>query len=153
MSVLARYKKPGGFKQLLQLIETSQPEKQAKLLDVVEKETPEWAALITEKKLDPQMVMGWEPDHLVFIFENMSARHCSCLFKAHPELKLENYSTWLKPEKYRDLKNLVDDNTHPSPGEVTAAYNNMLEAVRMLDEEKVIDLKLIDPKLDLSEAA
>lgn len=153
MSILARYKKPGGFKQLLQLIETSQPVKQEKLLGVIENESPDWANLIREKMISADLVLAWDPNHLVVIFEHMNSQHCVCIFKSLGTDKIKDYSTFFKEEKYRDLKNLIDDDREPSKSEIFAAHNNMLETVRYLDEEKKIDLRYINPRLDLSEAA
>ncbi len=153
MSVLARYRKPGGFKQLLQLIETSQPLKQEKLLEVVEKEDPRWAEMIREKKITPEMVLSWKPDHLVVIFEHMMPRHCACIFKNWGSEKIIEYANYFKEEQYRDLKMMIDDSSDPSDSETVAAHNHLLETVRYLDDEKKIDLRYINPILDLSEAS
>ena len=153
MSILARYRKPGGFKQLLQLIETSQPTKQEKLLEVVEKEDPQWAQMIREKKITPEMVLGWKNDHLVIIFEHMMTRHCACLFKMLGEEKLKEFRDLFRGDKYRDIKNIFDDSADPLDTEVVAANNHLLETVRFLDEEKKINLRYINPLLDLSEAS
>ncbi len=153
MSVLARYRKPGGFKQLLQLIETSQPLKQEKLLEVVEKEDPAWADLIRQKKITPDMVLSWKADDLVVIFENMMPRHCACLCKSLDEDRFKEIAALFSPEKYRDVKTIVGDSSHPTEGELVAAHNHLLETVRFLDEEKKINLRYINPMLDLSEAA
>ncbi len=153
MSILARYRKPGGFKQLLQLIETSQPVKQAKLLEVVAKEDPKWADLIKAKRINPEMVLSWKPEELAVIFEHMNPRHCACVFKNMGPDSIKSYATLFTGEKYRDLKSIVDEIDSPKESEVIAAHNNMLETVRYLDEEKKIDLRFIDPKLDLGDAA
>ena len=153
MSVLARYRKPGGFKQLLQLIETSQPLKQEKLLEVVEKEDPTWADRIRAKKITPEMVLSWNNDALVTIFENMNPRHCACIFKQLGRDKFKEFANFFETEKYRDLKNLIDEEGEASAGEILSANNHLLETVRYLDEEKKINLRHIDPLLDLSEAS
>ncbi len=153
MSILARYRKPGGFKQLLQLIETSQPQKQEKLLEVVEKEDPDWANLIRAKKISPEMVLEWEKDHLSLIFENMVSQHCSNIFKTLGIEAFKEYSTLIGPDKYRELKQMLEDSSEPSPAQLASAYTHMLETVRFLDEEKIIDLRYINPILDLSEAS
>jgi hypothetical protein len=153
MSVLARYRKKGGFKQLLQLIETSQPAKQEQLLKVVEKEDPQWAALILEKKITPDMILGWEADQLTLIFEHMVPRHCACLFKSNQELNIDEYARLFRGDKYRDLKALIEDSSEPNNGEVVTAYNHLIETVRHLDEEKIINLRFIDPSLGLDEVA
>lgn len=153
MSILARYKKPGGFKQLLQLIETSQPVKQAKLLEAIANEDPGWADLIQEKKITAEMVLQWDPNHLVVIFEHMIPGHCVTVFKHQGPDSVKDYSNMFQPDKYRELKQAIDDAGEPSPSQLVAAFNHMLETVRYCDEEKKIDLRYIDPELDLSEAA
>ena len=153
MSVLNRYKKPGGFRQLLQLIETSQPVKQQKLLEVVEKEDPQWADLIRQKKIDPDMVLSWDSNHLVVVFEHMNERHCATVFKNQGRDSLLDYKGLFKEDKFRDLKSLVQDEADPTKPEIVAAHNHMLEVVRFLDEEKKLDLRYINPQLDLSEAS
>ncbi len=153
MSILARYRKPGGFKQLLQLIETSQPVKQEKLLEVVEKEDPAWADLIRQKKITGPMILDWDSSHLVIIFEHMNPQHCACIFKHLGNDQLKGYINMFQAEKYRDLKNMVDDGRDPTESEIVAASNHMIETVRYLDEEKKINLRYINPILDISEAA
>ena len=153
MSILARYRKPGGFRQLLQLIETSQPVKQAKLLDVVEKEDPSWADLIRQKKLSPEMVLTWDLDHLTTIFESMVPRHAAVVIKNISDEKLIEFRQMFKLDKYNEIRDIVDSISSIQAAEIVAAHNHMLEVIRYLDEEKKIILRLIDPNLDLSEAA
>ena len=153
MSILSRYKKPGGFRQLLQLVETSQPTKQAKLIEVIKKEDPHWAKLIIEKKISPDMVLAWPPEHLATVFEYMTERHCASLLKAMDEEQLLIYFDLFKPEKTKSLRNQIDDIDEIKSTDTVNAHNNLLETVRFLDEEKKIILRFIDPNLDLSEAA
>lgn len=153
MSILARYRKPGGFRQLLQLIETSQPIKQAKLLEVVEKEDPQWANLIRTKKIDASMVLKWDLEYQAMILENMVAQHAVVILKNSGDEKIKEFRTLLKLEKYRELDSLLTHMDPPKESALQAAQNHMLETVRYLDEEKKIILRFIDPSLDLSEAA
>ena len=156
MSILARYRKPGGFIQLLKLIETSQPVKQAKLLEVVEQEDPGMADLLRQKKITPEMALAWDPGHLVVVFENMVPGHLVCLFQHMGRESLKDYSTLFRPEKYREIKQLLDEkeeNEVPSDGAVIAAKTHMLETIRFLDQEKKLRLNQIDPELDVSDAA
>ncbi|MEM7645745.1 MAG: hypothetical protein AAF203_02445 [Pseudomonadota bacterium] len=153
MSVLARYRKPGGFRQLLQLIETSQPAKQAKLIEVIQREDPHWARLIEKKKITCEMVLKWDADHLALIIENMVENHAACLFHIMEDNSIMAFETLIRPEKYRRLRSLFENMEEPKPQTQMAAKNHLLETVRFLDEEKKIILRFIDPKLDLSEAA
>ena len=153
MSILARYRKPGGFVQLLKLIETSQPPKQEKLLEAVEKEDAEWAQLIRVKKLTPDMVLSWEPETLTLIFEHMLIRHAATLFCKKGIDSLLEYRTLFRIDHYNELYDLVENMKEPLDSEYIAATNHLLETVRYLDEEKKIILRFIDARLDLSDAA
>ena len=153
MSILARYKKPGGFKLLLQLIETSQPAKQAKLLEAINNEDPQWAQLILKKKINSEMVLSWNPDHLATIFENMIPRHCATLLKNWGDAKINEFSQLIQIDKFRMIRDLVENMETPKDFEIVGAQNHLLETVRYLDEEKILAIRYIDPALDLDEAA
>lgn len=153
MSVLTRYRRPGGFKQLLQLIETSQPVKQAKLLEVVESEDPVMAERIRQKKITTTMVMSWPVEHLVVILENMHPMHLLCIMQNLDEETFKLYAGAFSPDKYREVKSLLAEEQEITSAQMAAAQTHMLETVRFLDEEKKIDLRYIDPALDISEAA
>ena len=154
MSILARYKKPGGFIQLLKLIETSQPVKQQKLLEAVEKEDPDWADLIRRKKLTVDMVLDWDKETQTKIYEYMNPRHCATFFKNNGgEDRVLEFREFFRLEKYNELFDLVEHIESLSPAEIFAAENNLLETIRFLEEEKKLILRFIDPSLDTSEAA
>jgi flagellar motor switch protein FliG len=153
MSILARYRKPGGFKQLLLLIETSQPVKQEKLLEVVEKEDPVWAKLLRDKKINSEIILKWNIDHLATIFENMVPRMAAMIIKSIGDEAILEYRQMFSLEKYKDIKEHIDTLSKLSSSEIFASQNHLIETVRYLDEEKKINLRLIDASLDLSEAA
>lgn len=153
MSILARYRKPGGFVQLLKLIETSQSPKQEKLLEAVEKEDPEWAQLIRVKKLSSPMVLSWDNETLVTIFEHMLVRHTATIFKKMGQEKLTEFRSLFRTEQYNEIYDTFEAMSAPLDSEYIAATNHLLEVVRHLDEEKKIVLRFIDARLDLSDAA
>lgn len=153
MSVLARYKKPGGFRQLLRLIETSQPIKQNKLIDAIAKENPQWAEMVQAKKITVEMVLSWSDDNLVIIFENMNIKHCCLLMKSIDASYHKRFSTLFRAPKYREINEQIALIEEIKPHELMAAQFHMLETVRFLEDEHILYLSLIDPKLDLSDAA
>jgi flagellar motor switch protein FliG len=153
MSILSRYKRPGGFRQLIQLIETSHPPKQEKLLQAIAQEDPYWADLLREKQITPEMVLSWSEDHLLVVFENMNPRHCAVILYGFEPERIQRFFSGLRGESYRQLKQELEDSESPSTAQLQMARSHMLEVVRHLDEEKKIDLRYIDPSLDLSEAA
>jgi len=153
MSVLNRYRKPGGFRQLVQLIETSQPVKQAQLLKAVAHEDPNWAQLLMQKKITIDMVLAWDKSLVWIIFEAMQDRHCATLLCHLGHDWTNQVPQNLHQEKARQIRRLLLGMGDPSPAEIRAAQVHLLEVVRLLDEEKRINLRLIDPRLDLEDAA
>ncbi|MCB0379232.1 MAG: hypothetical protein KDD33_12135 [Bdellovibrionales bacterium] len=153
MSVLNRYRKPGGFLQLLQLVETSQPAKQEKLLQAIRNEDPDWADLVENKMINPDMVFSWDDETLTLIFESMLSRHSAILFKIQGDEFTGRVKNMMRAEKFKDIRDILEHMADPLEAEVISAKNHMLETVRKMDEEKVILLRRIDPNLDLSDAA
>ncbi len=151
-SILSRYRKPGGFRQLLLLIETSVPAKQETLLKAVEKEDPSWAQLLRDKKITAEMVLSWDVEHLSTITIHMNQRHLATLCKKMDPQIFDQLKQMMDIKKYRELEEIMDNMDEPLGPEYLGACNNLLETVRQLDEDKVIILRFIDPKLDLSEA-
>ncbi len=62
--MLDRYRKKGGFKQLLKLVEGCAPAKQAQLLDIINKEDSNWAGLLKKKMLSIEIIFSWKPETL-----------------------------------------------------------------------------------------
>lgn len=60
MGMLDRYKKKGGFVQLLQLIETSPSKKQEQFLGLIAEESPAWEDTLRKKILTIDKVYSWD---------------------------------------------------------------------------------------------
>lgn len=152
MSILARYRKHGGFKQLLQLIETSTAEKREKLLTVIEKEDANWATEIRAKALSVNRIISWKSEALYTITKHMKRRHLCILISRHEEL-FEKIKPELKTEELKEIEDLLLEVGDPLDGEYWAACVQMMETVRHLDEEKVILLREVDPSMHVGDAA
>ena len=71
MGMLDRYKKKGGFIQLLQLIETSNKQKQEQFLGIVAQESVIWEAEIRRKSLTLEKMLKWNATYLAEIFSRI----------------------------------------------------------------------------------
>lgn len=80
MSTLARFRRTGGLLQLLQLIETSEKDKQTHLIELVSKEDPGWAHLIKVKRLTLERIMGWPDAVVAEVFDSLAPSILSCLY-------------------------------------------------------------------------
>lgn len=68
MGMLERYKKPGGFVQLLSLIETTQQSKREKFLSMIKDESPIWEENIKQRVLSIDKILTWPDEVLREIF-------------------------------------------------------------------------------------
>ena len=71
MSMLSRYRKSGGFKQLLMLIETCGKQKQENFLKLIEAEDAKWAQAVKTKMLSMEKILSWDAEVLAEIFSRV----------------------------------------------------------------------------------
>jgi flagellar FliG-like protein len=64
MGMIDRYKKKGGFLQLVQVIETTPAVKQEKFLTMMNEEAPKWAAEVRSKILTLDKIFAWEMQYI-----------------------------------------------------------------------------------------
>lgn len=148
MSMLARFRKPGGFVQLLQLIESCEGEKQKNLIQLIATEDPGWASLVKAKQLTYQKVLTWPQPHLALVLENLPYRTLRALVAGSQSDQRDVLSRTLSPSLWsRLLKDL--DETKLEPNEYKVAQLKLFGAIRELDQEGKIKLTSIDHRLEL----
>ncbi len=144
MSMLVRYKKTGGFQQLLSLIETCTPAKREQLMKVIQTEDPGWAALLKAKMLTIDKFFSWDPIHIAEITNEMPGRILAAALVGLPAETVERATHTMDHMKKREIENLIQE-LKPNPSEIETARMKLLVRVRELEREKRIDLAKIDP--------
>lgn len=148
MSTLARFKKPGGFAQLVHLIESCDAKKKESLLKVIETEDPTWAKLVKEKMLNIDMVMGWQIEITMEIVPHIPEKVLAvCMKGFKPEYQEKVYKC-LPAIKQKTFKEMVEM-TQTTPGQIESAYMSLLKKVRELDQKRIINIEKINPNLTL----
>ena len=71
MGMLDRYKKSGGFIQLLILIESSSKQKQEQFFNIIGQENPAWEAEIQKKSLNLEKILSWNTIYISEIFSRV----------------------------------------------------------------------------------
>src|SRR4051812_48060394 len=69
--MLDRYKKPGGFVQLLTLLETTPEPKREKFLALIKEEDAYWAEAVKKRLLNLRRILSWNPETLAEIVGNL----------------------------------------------------------------------------------
>ncbi len=146
MGMITRYKKPGGFKQLLKLMETSGKSKQEKFLAIIKEEEPQWAEAIEKKMLTLERIMTWGDSVLVEIFPRLNDLTLAICSHLLPEEQWQAATKTFSHSKLRNIKDLFDGKT-PSIAEQSTAVVNILTEVRSMIDDGFLRLEQIDSQL------
>ncbi|MGE0762302.1 MAG: FliG C-terminal domain-containing protein [Bdellovibrionales bacterium] len=150
MGHLDRYKKAGGFSQLLQLIESFASAKQEKFLALIEEENPVWAKALREKMLTVARISTWPPATLAEIFPHMNTNLIAIAFHGMKPEQVEHFLSGLPAGEKRKIQNEFDI-VKPQPQDIATTHYKMVEAVRRLVNEGSMRLETIDPSAVVNE--
>ncbi len=146
MGTLDRYRKPGGFKQLVFLIETFDPKKQEKFISLVEEESLLWARAVREKILTIDRILGW-PDEIVSeIAKRLPTKTLACAvlgFKPEQTEKILSRMSHAEKRRIDDEKGQLQNNA----GEISSAHSKLIELARQMCRDGEVRLEKIDESL------
>lgn len=150
MSSLQRYKKAGGFSQLLSLIETFGPQKKEKFLEMIEQESPVWARTLRDKMVTFDRIFSWPEQVIVEIFKNLQPKTLAfALHGLKPEQKDKILAFFSHSEKRR-LEDILTESS-PKPEEVASTLVKVVEQTRKMLKERTLHADKFDEKLLIAE--
>lgn len=144
--MLDRYRKSGGFIQLLQLIETCGKQKQQKFLDIIEEEDSLWADSIREKMITMEKVLTWPSEVLSEIVPQVHQLTWAIALHGLGKDKADILFQTLSHGQRRSIMD-THESKEPSPGEVSASYVQILESIRDMIKHGQIRLDQFAPEL------
>lgn len=150
MGMLDRYKKKGGFYQLLQLLETSPTAKREQFLKLIEAESPAWEEALRKRVLTVNRVYGWESQYLVEIFSRVQPLTLANALHGSPQEQIDQLLGCLPPISKRKITDLMAE-SNPSPGEKSSCIVRLLSEVRGFVSQGIIRLEKVDPELHVPE--
>ena len=129
MSSLQRYKKPGGFIQLVSLIETFGALKREKFLAMIEDESAPWAEALRQKSLTLERVLAWPDEVVIAIFKELPLKSLAfALEEIGPEVRLR-FDPFLGFIEKRLLAEALENN-RPTADEIQSVLIKVLEIAR-----------------------
>jgi len=134
MSMLARYRKTGGFEQLRALLESSLSKKREMLFKAIEGEDKEWAALLKASMLTFEKIGNWDPLLISEATSRMGDKALAVLMVGRPEEIFNRFTHTFRDMKKRDIKTIME-NLKPTPVETESALIKLFEKVRELEKE------------------
>lgn len=146
MSMLDRYKKKGGFIQLLILIETSSKSKQEQFLNLIAQENPHWEETIKKKTITLDRILSWDQTYVGEILSRVQPLTVAVAFRGFPQDKLDFIFSCFSSTDKRKIQNLISE-TQPSPGEILTCGMKVITEVRELMKTGVLKMEKIDPDL------
>ena len=149
MAMLDRYKKTGGFNQLLTLLETCGTQKKQKFLEIIRMEDPRWADALEAKVISLERFFKWSDSAVAEVTGAMLEINVATILTAMPEHS-ERIMATLPSSKRRRVQEVADA-SKPTPAEVATSVNKLFETIRRLTHEGTIRLDKVDPDMFVAE--
>lgn len=149
MSVLDRYKKPGGFIQLLTLLETCGAAKKEKFLQMIYDESQDWFNALKTRILTIEIVISWPQEFLTELTTRTQPITLAAIakgpFSSEQIQKLQQGLSHGQLAKLRELS----ENKNFSPNEINSSIEKFLGEVRTHIHHGVIKLDKFAPELSV----
>ena len=139
MSMLARFRKPGGVQQLVALLESCLTKKREALLTTIESEDKDFATMVKAKILTAERVFKWDPLVVSEATTKLSERTLAIVLKGLPNECVPIAMHTMRDLKKREVMNMLET-IKPTPVEIESAHIKLVETVRNLEKEGAIKL-------------
>lgn len=150
MSMIDRYRKKGGFAQLLNLIETTGREKQEKFMKMIADENPAWEAEIRKRLLSVDKILTWDPRYLAEIFPQVQPLQLAMIVGGLPPEKADLFMKVMTFKEKRQIEEILKEKK-PSPGETSAGIMKLFSEIRRMEAEGSLRFEKFDPEMVIPE--
>ncbi len=150
MSSLLRYKKSGGFIQLLSLIETFGPQKKDKFLEMIEQESPTWERALREKMLTFERIFSWPEEVIVDVFKQLQPKTLAFALQGIKPEQREKILTYFSHSERRRLDDILTE-SKPKPEEIASTLVKVVEQTRKMLKERTLHAEKFDSALSIPE--
>lgn len=151
MGMIDRYRKKGGFLQLVHLIETTPSPKQEKFLKLIAEESQAWEEEIKKKILSMDRIIGWETSILGEIFPHIQPLTLAAAIQGLAEEKKTKVLGILTNSEKRKLEDHLLNSKTASPGEIFTSVTRIFDEVRKMIASNHLKLDKFDPELIIPE--
>jgi len=150
MSSLQRYKKTGGFVQLLSLIETFGPQKKDKFLEMIDQESVVWGSALREKMLTLERIFQWPDEVLIEVFKAMPLKNQALALQGIKEEVKARIMKFMSSSEKRRLDDVINENP-PKPDELASNMIKVIEITRKMLQSGEIRPEKFDAALMVPE--
>ena len=146
MGMVDRYKKAGGFIQLIQVIETCNAKKREQFMKIISEENPEWAEALNQKCLSFEKILSWKAEAILEIIASVNMLSFTASLKSLESEKLELFLQKLSNQDRKKFE-LALVEAHPSPNEISASVQKVIGETRLLFVQGSLKADKIDTSL------
>ncbi len=150
MSMLLRFKKLGGFEQLLTIVESSPPKKRDQFLKLIEQESPSTAELVREKILTVEKIFSLDIEVLGDVMKGLEPRILGILLQNQSPEIIEKAMATFTHGKRRELESMLKENDI-SPEEIEAANIKLITTVRSMIRNYELPIRVVAPDWDITD--
>lgn len=148
--MLDRYKKKGGFIQLLNLIETSGKQKQEQFLGLIGQENKAWEEGIRKRMLSMDRILNWDAQFRAEIFSRVQPLTLATILHGMPTERVETILSCLSNGDKRKIMGVVAER-NPTAAEKATCVMKLITEVRQFCMTGVIKLEKADPEIAIEE--
>lgn len=146
MGMVDRYKKAGGFLQLIQVIETCNSKKREQFMKIITEENPEWAEALNQKCLSFDKIISWPPEIILDIIATVNMLSFTAALKSLSPEKLEVFLQKLSNQDRKKFEVAVAE-AKPNPNEISASVVKVISEARLMFVQGALKADKIDPQL------
>lgn len=150
MGMVDRYKKAGGFIQLVQVIETCNLKKREQFMSVIMEENPEWADALNQKCITFSKIVSWKSEIILDIIASVNMLIFSAALKSLNPEQLESFLQKLSHQERKKFE-LAMQESESSPNEISASVLKVISETRNLFVQGTLKVDKIDPDLIIPE--
>lgn len=148
MAMVDRYRKSGGFNELLKVLETCNAKKREQIMGIIQSETPEWALAIEQKTINFHKILSWEPNVLLDIVSSIPSLQMAIALKSLQASEYQVFIQKLSHQEQRKLE-LVYDEIKPNPADIASGVFKVIGEVRDLIAKNVVKVEKFDLSLHI----
>jgi flagellar motor switch protein FliG len=143
MGVYTRYKKsPTGFRQIVELIESTPPSRRQKMIDVGMKEDPEYTKRILRFVFAFEDILQMPDSELIEVLGVVPAQWMAYSIHDQTQEVQARFLSLSVPQRLIEIKEVLE-NSKVTPFQVSAGKVKMVEAARSLEKKGHIKTKAI----------
>jgi hypothetical protein len=150
MGMLDRYKKKGGFIQLLNLLETSSKAKQEQFLTLISQESTVWESELKKRILTVDKIVEWPKEQMSEIISRVQPLTLAVALRRFEAPKREEILNVLSQSDKRKILNQIDE-TNPTAAEIATCLSKIVMEVRGLIQQGIIKLEKFNPDMAVPE--